>query len=441
MLLMVGVLAATTAPFGSTATVQAAGELGAGGEFHPLAPVTIHDTRSGSPAPSNSTTPTFNVTLLGAAGVPASAASVLAVAVTVTISQPTQNGNVRLAAAGTPLPTSAALAYGAGRTVSNSAVVRPGVNGQLTVGLNSGVAGSAHVTVDVHGWWSTSGHATRGARLVAINPSRIMDTRSGWNGALGVIPAGGTARLPIRGVTGVHPTIFNVVPNSPDVVAVMLNVAVINTVAGSQVTSMAVVSQPPAAAPTVFDVQAPAAAVRSTMVIAPVGPDGSVYFYNRAGSTHVAADVVGYFVNNADVNTRAGRVVPLAAPFRAFDTRQAQWGAVRLGPGQAEDWSFAAFAASVNIDAVAVGAQNAVIGNLSVTDVVRQYPTVAANGYLTLYASDVARPIAASLNTVEGTAVSNMSMVRYSAGTTLRGYNANGSVNYVFDAMAVVLRD
>jgi hypothetical protein len=141
------------------------------------------------------------------------------------------------------------------------------------------------------------------------------------------------------------------------------------------------------------------------------------------------------------VNTRAGRVVPLAAPFRAFDTRQTQWGAVRLGPGQAEDWSFAAFAASVNIDAVAVGAQGSVIGNLTATDLARQYPTVPANGYLTLYASDVARPLAASLNTFEGGAVSNMSMVRYSSGTTLRGFNANGSVNYIFDAMAVVLRD
>lgn len=445
MLLMVGVLAAAATPLGSTATVQAAGELGAGGEFHPLAPATVHDTRAGAKAPSGAAPaiPTFNVALLGAGGVPASAADVLAVSVTITVTGATQNGNVRLAPAGSALPTSAALTYTTGRTVSNIAIVRPGANGQITIGLNSGVAGQAHVVVDVHGYWSTSSFATRGARLVGLGPTRIMDTRYGYNGPNGPIASGATATLPIRGVTGVNPGtfVYNLIPNSPNVVAVMINVAVINTTPGSVATSLAVSANAPSGTPSIFDVHAPAGAVRSTMVIVPVAADGHIRFFNRDSSSHVTADVVGYFATNADVNTRAGRIVPLSSPFRAFDTRQAQWGAVRLGPGQAEDWSFAAFAASVNIDAVAVGAQSAVIGNLTATDLTRQYPTVPANGYLTLYASDATRPLASSLNTFEGGAVSNMSMARYSAGTTLRGFNATGSVNYIFDAMAVVLRD
>ena len=77
------------------------------------------------------------------------------------------------------------------------------------------------------------------------------------------------------------------------------------------------------------------------------------------------ADVVGYMLKGQDKTTRAGRVVPLTSPYRTFDTRDPRWGGVALGPGQAEDWSFADFASSVAIGPDLVGPQLAVIGNLT----------------------------------------------------------------------------
>ena len=45
------------------------------------------------------------------------------------------------------------------------------------------------------------------------------------------------------------------------------------------------------------------------------------------------------------MSTYGGRVVPLSAPFRAFDTRDY---ATRLGPNQKEAWNFQPFVDSLN---------------------------------------------------------------------------------------------
>ena len=101
--------------------------------------------------------------------------------------------------------------------------------------------------------------------------------------------------------------------------------------------------------------------------------------------------------------------MPLGAPYRVFDTREAQWGAVPLGPGQAEDWSFSDFAGSVTIGGVEVGKQLGVIGNLTSAALTRQYPTIAVASFLTVYPSDAAvRPTSANLNMTEGPPVPNM---------------------------------
>jgi len=136
------------------------------------------------------------------------------------------------------------------------------------------------------------------------------------------------------------------------------------------------------------------------------------------------------------------RVVPLGAPYRVFDTRDAQWGAVALGPGQAEDWSFSDFAGSVTIGGVEVGKQLGVIGNLTSASLTRQYPTVPVSSYLTVYPSDAAvRPTSANLNMTEGPPTPNMVIMKYSATTTARVYNFAGFNHYVYDASAVILAD
>ncbi|MEX0846758.1 MAG: hypothetical protein WD023_03185, partial [Ilumatobacteraceae bacterium] len=154
---------APLSPTGSS-VVQAAG-LGAGGEFHRMSPVRVYDSRPETPinelAPgpkaATPSLPTFAFDLLGQ--VPASSADVLAVVVNITVIGPTAAGWLNAFGNGAAAGTSSIVNFGAGQIVPNIAIVRPGTDGKLAIQMYTGFAsGSAHVAVDVFGWFSTSSY-------------------------------------------------------------------------------------------------------------------------------------------------------------------------------------------------------------------------------------------------------------------------------------------
>jgi hypothetical protein len=337
------------------------------------------------------------------------------------------------------------------QTVPNVSIVRPGADGQLTIGL-FGQSGTAQVVVDVFGWFSTSNFVAPtaadadGARLIPTTPARVLDTRDGTGRPSSVLPltAKETIDLQIRGVEGVNPPVTDVVPDSPNVTGVLLNVVGITTQPGSTATHLSVFPDalPPGQDPSTSNLNLAANVIKANLVFVPVGTDGKVRIFNNQGATHVVADVLGYMVKGQDPLTRAGRVVPLTSPYRTFDTREPQFGGVALGPGQAEDWSFAEFASSVAIGPDSVGNQLAVIGNLTSASLTRQYPSVPASTFLTAYPAGAGRPLSSNLNMVEGPPVPNMAILKYSAADySVRVYNLAGYAHYLFDASAVVLAD
>jgi hypothetical protein len=230
---------------------------------------------------------------------------------------------------------------------------------------------------------------------------------------------------------------------------VLLNVVGITTSAGAASTYLSLLpdAPPPGQDPTTSNLDLVPNVVMANLVFVPIGADGKVRIFNFHGNTHVVADVVGYLLKNQDPLTRAGRVVPLTSPYRTFDTRDAQFGSVPLGPGQAEDWSFSDFAASVAIGPDSVGNQLAVIGNFTSAALTRQYPSVFVSSFMTAYPADApTRPLSSNIDTVEGPALANMAVLTYPAATSLtpyvvRVYNLAGYAHYVFDASAVVLND
>ena len=109
------------------------------------------------------------------------AADVLAVVVNITVTEPGANGYLEAYGKGAqPAVRTSIINFAPNQTVPNVAIVRPGTDGQLTIGL-FGQSGTAHVVVDVFGWFSTSNPsdvaATGGARLIPTTPSRVLDTR------------------------------------------------------------------------------------------------------------------------------------------------------------------------------------------------------------------------------------------------------------------------
>jgi hypothetical protein len=439
-----------TATFGVAPASAAPAGLGAGGEYHPLAPQRIYDSRPASavnepspgPKPANATQPTFDIGVLGLGGVPDRPADVLAVVVNITVTEPTAAGWLNAYGSGAPAGVASIVNFSAQQTVPNLSIVRPGTNGRLTVKLfTQNPSATAHVVVDVFGWFSTSSNAEQGARLVPITPGRLLDTRTDLNRTPANTPLGRgeSMELQVRGATlGTG----EVLPASTDVVGVVLNVTGVNDLPASVSTFLSVYPEDlGGAAPSTSNLNLVRGQIKPNMAIVPIGADGKVRIFNNSGATHVVVDVAGYLIANQDPLTRRGRVVPLTTPYRVFDTREAQWGAVALGPGQAEDWSFADFVGSVNIGGVAVGNQLAVIGNLTSASLTRQYPTVAPSSYLTVYPSDAARPVASNVNMVEGAPVPNLAILKYSAATTVRVFNLAGYNHYLYDASAVVLAD
>lgn len=449
---------------GHLAGVQAATPcLCSGGEFHPLTPARIFDSRPDPTLSTNDVAPlgakplaapdpaTFDIQLLGQGGIPSDPASVLAVVVNITVSEPGANGYLEAYGKGArPADRTSILNFVPNQTVPNVAIVRPGDGGMLTIGL-FGQTGTAQVIIDVFGWFSTSNYIAPtqaqddGARLIPTTPARVLDTRDGTGQGGTVAPVGPkqTIELQIRGVDSVNPTKTDVVPDSGDVTGVLLNMVGITQRQGGQSTYLSLLPDAPAPGtnPSTSNLNMPPGVIKANLVFVPVGADGKVRIFNFQGQTDVVADVVGYLQKPTDHTSRGGRVVPLTSPYRTFDTRTPQFGGVPLGPGQAETWSFADFATSVTIGTDAVGPQLAVIGNLTAASLKRQYASVPAASFLTAYPADATRPLSSNLNTVEGPPVPNMAVLTYGANNTVNFYNLAGYQDYLFDASAVVLSD
>jgi uncharacterized repeat protein (TIGR01451 family) len=120
-------------------------------QFHTVDPCRLFDTRDpagprGGPAVAPGVDRVFS--LLGVCGIPATAH---ALAVNITVDQPTQAGHLTLYPAGQGLPDSSSINYRAGQTRASNAVIPLNPAGELAV--HSGQpAGTVHVILDVMGY-------------------------------------------------------------------------------------------------------------------------------------------------------------------------------------------------------------------------------------------------------------------------------------------------
>jgi hypothetical protein len=444
----VAAVVAVVAPSGITAPVgivAAAPGLGAGGEYHPVTPQRIYDSRPSSPVnepfpgpkPAGPGEPTFDIQVTGLGGVPTNPKDVLGVVASIVVTEPTAEGWLNAYSAGSNAGTSAVLTFLPGRTVPNLSIVVPDSTlGRLTVKLFAVVPANAHVIVDVFGWYSTSTSSDcTGSRLEAISPGRLYDAGTAVFGA-------GESRI----LQGHGASLNNGLSIPTNATAVVLNIAsdrTMSTTGGESYVSA--VPNRPIGAPGTANLNVYPGQTKANAVMVPLGADGNFWLYNNAGLARLVVDVLGWYVpGNCDPSAR-GRVVPLSVPFRLWDTRDPAWGSAPLGAGQAEDWGFGAFTSSVSVGGATGPQQLAVIGNLTAASLTRQYFSVPVfSSYMSAWAPDpgVSQPLSAVLNVPEGfEPTPNFSILSYSALKTVRFYNNTGSVQYVFDATAVVLGD
>ena len=241
--------------------------------LEPLVPARLLDTRFGTGGRLGPLQQGESIDLQ-VAGVGGVAVSAQAVALNVTVTGPTAGSFLTVWPSGEARPFASSVNMVGGQTVPNMVLARIGSNGRVSIFNNTG---STDVVVDVMGCF----HGNASGRYVALSPRRVLDTREGVGGPrapVGQAPLevtlAGKGGVPANGVSGVMLNVTAVAPTAPTFITVYPG--------GSD-------------RPTASNLNVSAGQVIPNMVLARLGPDGTVMMFNNGGVVDLVADVVGYF--------------------------------------------------------------------------------------------------------------------------------------------------
>ncbi len=310
------------------------------------------------------------ITLGARNSVPSSAS---AVALNVTVTQPTAAGYLTVWPTGRPRPTASNLNFDTGQTIANMVTAKLGTGGAITMVTNQGCP---DVIIDIAGYYT--GGAPSGGGFVGITPTRALDTRS-----TGPCVSANGRTLKIAGTAGVP----------ADASSLVLNVTVTEATAAGYLTVWPT-GRP---RPTASNLNFSAGQTIANMVTVKVGDRGSVELVSNQGCPQVIVDIAGYYRGGT---TTAGGFVGLT-PTRALDTRS-------TGPCVSADGRTVTLAGRFGVpqstDPALPGA-SAVALNVTVTG-------GSAAGFLTVWPAGRPRPTASNINFVAGQTIPNMVIVR-----------------------------
>ncbi len=362
------------------------------GVFTAVSPARLLDTRIHTGGPLGSAA-TLTLDTTGAAGIPDT--GITAVALNVTVTEPTNASYLTVHPANTARPTASNLNYLPGQTVPNMVITKVAPDGTIALYNNHG---TTHVIVDIVGYYIDALVDPTGSSYSPVSPARLLDTRIHTGGPLG---SAATLTLDTTGAAGIPDT---------GITAVALNVTVTEPTNASYLT----VHPANTARPTASNLNYLPGQTVPNMVITKVAPDGTIALYNNHGTTHVIVDIVGYYaplpshgVHNA------------LEPARLLDTRLAGG---RLGPGEARGLDV------FDSGGVPISGVAAVALNVTATQ-----PT--QESFLTVYPAGALRPGTSNLNFVAGETVPNMVVAELSDTGRIDIYNHVGTTDVVVDVV------
>ena len=241
--------------------------------FTPLVPARLLDTRRGLGAAKQRLRggTTIELPAAGRGGVPPAGAE--AVVLNVAAVDPTAAGYLGVWPTGVARPTISNLNYDPRRNVANLVICKLGRDGKVSI---YGHAGELDVVADVVGYFGAAG-----APLVGLNPSRLLDTRTGLGARRGQVGGGSEIDLRVTGTGGVDTSAR----------AVVLNVTAVEAPGPSYVT----VYPDGVSRPTSSSLNLNSGDTVANLVVAKVGDGGRVRLYNHSGAVHLVADVMGFF--------------------------------------------------------------------------------------------------------------------------------------------------
>jgi len=390
---------------------------GARSTFTPVTPRRILDTRRGLGAPTKKVGAGGTLTL-PIAGLATSAglvpADATAVVLNVTVANATVGTDVRAYPSGSSAPSASNVNAARGAITPNLVTTRLGPGGAVVL-RNS--AGTVDLVADIAGYYrSVDAVNSTGVRFAPVQPGpgRILDTRR----ALGA-PTGRVGRRPLTvKVTGTLRTSTGGTVTVPgDASAVVLNVTSTQSTLGTDVRvyPTAAGTDPPG----VSNLNVRAGKDTANLVTVRVGTGGTVQVLNRFGSTHLVADIAGYY-GGTGPNAPTNAFVPVA-PARFLDTR--------AGIGAAPIPTTANGFVQLDVGGSRGVPQNAVAAVLNVTGTsttgntdVRGYP-VSIGGV----------PLVSNLNLAKGDTRANLAIVRLGTGGELQLLNRSASTHLLGD--------
>ena len=361
-----------------------------GADYTPVTPDRVLDTRYGTGVAKAGAVPangTLTLAMPSIDGV--AAAGITAVVLNVTVTEPTEGGVLTVYPGAGTAPGTSNLNFSAGETVPNLVTV-PLSGGEVSFHNTS--RGSVQVIADLEGFYGPGGSG-----FAPQSPVRVLDTRYGT----------GAARAPVAGNSGIRLNLAGKVPTGTT--AVVLNV----TVTGPQDGGHLTVYPDSATVPNTSNLNFKARETVPNLVIVPLNMTNDTVDIENAspGTTQVVADLDGYFASGA-----RDSFVPFG-PAREEDTRTEPYGPVRpfaTRPVLADSYS--------GCSPVCPGIV-AVVENVTVTGPTR-------GGYLTVYPSGQARPVASNLNFTAGETVPNLVMAQPS---DLAYNGSGGTLQFVVD--------
>ena len=255
--------------------------------------------------------------------------------------------------------------------------------------------------------------AASGGLFRSLAPRRLLDTRSGVGAPAARVAADATVHLQVTGRGGVPST---------GVAAVVLNVTVTDPRRQGHVT----VYPDGAALPLASNLNFTAGQTVPNLVVTPVGAGGKVALHNGStGSTHLLADVEGYYLSGTPSEPGAFQSL---APARVLDTRTGV--GAPAAKVAARDTVHLQVTGAGGVPASGV---SAVVLNVTVT-------APATGGYVTVFADGTAPPATSNLNFRAGQTVPNLVVAPVGAtGKVALENGSDGAVDLVADVAGYIL--
>ncbi len=363
-------------------------------EFVGVVPFRLMDTREGIGGPQSTfdqgTTRAVKVTGLG--GVPT--VGVISAVLNVTAVGGTAPSFVTVWPAGIIRPNTSSLNTRGGDVVPNLVITMLNGAGEANIYNNNG---SADCVVDVVGYFRSD----PANRFTSLTPARILDTRIG----LGAPPA------PLGPTSSIDLQVTDNGGVVSDADSVVMNVTV------TEPTSAGFITVWPSgeAMPTASNLNFVARQTVPNLVISKLGAGGKLSMFNSGGSSHLIADVLGYF------QAGSGARLTSMTPVRLLDTRTD--GGVAQAVGQVP-----LILPIAGMQGVPSSGVVAVVLNVTATE-------PSHNGFVTVFPSGEERPVASNLNTVAGQTRANLVMAKIGADGAVALYNSAGAVHLIADVV------